>query len=104
MSYTEANKFKSIHVDIPSKFVSLVFYLPNDDDNLDDETQLKNGMIEVKGYAVLIKSRGISFLRRNISNDGNYIEAISPTSIKLIGYIRDDNRFESGYTQVKSVK
>lgn len=43
--YTEANKFQSIHVDIPSKFVSLVFYLPNDDDNLDDETQLKNGTI-----------------------------------------------------------
>ena len=41
--YTDANKFQSIHVDIPSKFVSMVFYFP--DSVLSDEEQLKNGTV-----------------------------------------------------------
>lgn len=39
--YTPPNKAQDIHVDIPSKYVSLVFYLP-DEDNLTEEEQYNN--------------------------------------------------------------
>lgn len=41
--YTDANKFQDIHTDIPSKFISLVFYLP--DSVPSEEDQLNNGTI-----------------------------------------------------------
>jgi len=43
--YTGKNKFQNIHTDIPSKFLSFVFYFPNDDDTLSEEEQYNNGTI-----------------------------------------------------------
>lgn len=42
--YTSKNKFQNIHTDLPSKFLSLVFYFP-DDVNLEEQQQLDNGTI-----------------------------------------------------------
>lgn len=41
--YTPSNKTQDIHVDIPSKYISLVFYLP--DDILSEEEQYNNSTI-----------------------------------------------------------
>jgi len=41
--YTEGSKFQNIHVDIPSKYISTVFYFP--DTILSEQEQLDNGTI-----------------------------------------------------------
>jgi hypothetical protein len=43
--YTEENKFQNIHTDIPSKFLSLVFYFPDESINLSEQDELDNGTI-----------------------------------------------------------
>jgi hypothetical protein len=43
--YTPENKFQNIHTDIPSKFLSLVFYFPDDSINLSEQDELDNGTI-----------------------------------------------------------
>lgn len=43
--FTEKNKFQNIHTDIPAKFLSFVFYLPEDNLNLSMEEQYSNGTI-----------------------------------------------------------
>ena len=42
--FTEKNKFQKIHTDIPAQFVSVVFYLPEDDD-ISECDKLNNGTI-----------------------------------------------------------
>lgn len=42
-TFTAANRFQNIHVDIPPKYLSFVFYLP--DEPLDDEAQGRNATI-----------------------------------------------------------
>jgi hypothetical protein len=43
--YTQENKFQNIHTDIPSKFLSLVFYFPDDSVSLSEKDELDNGTI-----------------------------------------------------------
>lgn len=43
--YTSENKFQNIHTDIPSKFLSLVFYFPDDSVNISEQDELNNGTI-----------------------------------------------------------
>ena len=42
--FTEKNKFQKIHTDIPAQFVSVVFYIPEDDD-ISECDKLNNGTI-----------------------------------------------------------
>lgn len=42
-TFTEPNRFQNIHLDIPPKYLSLVFYIPNDD--LTEEEELQNATI-----------------------------------------------------------
>jgi hypothetical protein len=42
--FTEKNRFQKIHTDIPAQFVSVVFYLP-EDDNISECNELNNGTI-----------------------------------------------------------
>lgn len=42
-TFTKANRFQNIHLDIPPKYLSFVFYLP--DGPLDDDTQDRNATI-----------------------------------------------------------
>ena len=42
--YTPINKFQNIHTDIPSKFLSMVFYFPNDV-HISEKEQFENGTI-----------------------------------------------------------
>lgn len=42
--YTPQNKFQNIHTDIPSKFLSLVFYFPSNE-NLSEKEKYENGTI-----------------------------------------------------------
>lgn len=43
--YTDKNKFQNIHTDIPSKFLSFVFYFPKDDNIISEDDQYNNGTI-----------------------------------------------------------
>ena len=54
--YTPENKFQNIHTDIPSKFLSLVFYFPDDSDDLSEQDELDNGTILYNRNLESIKS------------------------------------------------
>jgi len=43
--FTEKNKFQKIHTDIPAQFVSVVFYIPEDDEDVSECDKLNNGTI-----------------------------------------------------------
>jgi hypothetical protein len=41
--YTDENRFQKIHTDIPAQFISVIFYIPEDE--LSDQEELDNGTI-----------------------------------------------------------
>lgn len=51
--FTEKNRFQRIHTDIPAQFVSMVFYLP--EDNISNCDEIDNGTILYDKYLTPIK-------------------------------------------------
>jgi hypothetical protein len=95
--FTEKNRFQKIHTDIPAQFLSVVFYLP-EDDNINEYDELNNGTIL---YDKNLKPIKLSKFK------GNSVSCFAPHFYSYHGFdttINNRNTMQFFYAQKDLIK
>ena len=92
--FTEKNKFQKIHTDIPAQFVSVVFYIPEDDD-ISECDKLNNGTIlydrDLNPVKVSkFKGNSVSFFAPHFYSYNGFNTTINNRNTMLFFYAQKD--------------
>jgi hypothetical protein len=107
--YTDIDKFQTIHVDIPAKFLSFVFYIPEITSSLTTNDEYKNGTILYDEnlnpiYKTKYKDNSISIFAPHFYSYHGFNTTIINRNTLILFYYKNDLLFDHENSSIDNFK